>query len=117
MSDDTDGTLDWNEKAAREDYQRARRLRAMVRVTRLLPSVELDLRDAIYNCYQSIGHDLGWNDKTPSDDEFADVMIDRVEDWDTMKPRDERYLSDVQWQAFHHLSYAEKRAVCLEVGP
>lgn len=69
-------------------------------------------RNAIRTTYNAVGHDMGWvgfNDEAPDDDEFVDVMCDLIDVHGELSKEDRA--------AWHALSYAERRKLCLDVGP
>jgi len=67
----------------------------------------------IARSYSDHGPDLGWTETVPSDDEYADVMIDLFRD--SASADDD--LTDDEIMAFHRLPRDQKEALALAVGP
>lgn len=68
-------------------------------------------RDTLSDIYNQCGPDLGWVDKAPEVDEFVDVLIDLLASsgLDT--------LTNKEINVWRGLTIAQKRALCLEIGP
>lgn len=65
---------------------------------------------AVSERYQTCGYDLGWGERAPDDDTYVDVMVDLMAQGGS--ELDAENLAG--WMA---LSPAEKRSICLAVGP
>lgn len=76
-------------------------------VSEVVARLEQRVKSEIAAIYAGYGHDI-WGDETPSEDEFADVMIDQMSH--------RRMTPDIRsyWTG---LTTAEKRALALKVGP
>ena len=74
-------------------------------MTTLTQAQERDIIDALNDLYQGCGADLGWAERSPEDDEFVDVLSDLY--------AQQRGTADVWFT----LPRAEKRRLCLKVGP
>jgi hypothetical protein len=71
-----------------------------------------NLVNALAAIYNDCGPDLGWADKTPSQAEFVDVLRDLL-----ASTGESHNLTANDMDAWHALSNAAKRKLCLEVGP
>lgn len=67
------------------------------------------LERAAYQTYSGIAGDC-WGERAPNDDdEYVDVICEMID----VHGR----LSRADIKTFHDLSYDERRAICLKVGP
>lgn len=81
------------------------------RPVRLTEAYGARAKEALSQVYNGSGHDI-WGDRTPSDAEFVDVLCDLFEPHALGLG-----MSHADVRLFWALPRAQKRAMCLEVGP
>ena len=78
--------------------------------------LRIRFKDALAHTYNALGNDV-WGDTTPEDDEFVDVLVDKLSSFCGPESSYDDPLSRCELDLFFSLSDDEQRAICLEVGP
>ena len=79
-------------------------------------SLRIRFKDALAHIYNALGYDV-WGDTTPDDDEFVDVLVDKLSSFCGPESSYDDPLSWRELDRFFSLSDDEQRTLCLDVGP